>query len=403
MKPFFRPLSFWPLIALLVVACGGGPDETSLEGKQQKLEQLRQEYARIRSEISRLEAEINATGAVDPLAGLKKIEVMRLSPRTFNHFLEVPGDVQSRRNVMVNPELSGIILRKYAEKGDRVTAGQTIVEIDADLVRKNMQEVETRLELANALYERQANLWRQKVGSEVQYLQAKNNKESLERSLETLRTQLSKAVVRAPISGTLDDFFMNVGEMATPAAPICRIVNTEEVEVIADVSESYLSSVRKGDSVSVIFESLGLERRAVISSVGQLINPGNRTFRIEMKLANRDGMLRPNIMAIVRINDFTRPNALSAPSYLIQRATNGDKFLYKVVQEDGSMVVKRTVLKTGRSYKGETLVEEGLTAGDLLIMKGFNEVVDGEKVNVLNAATATAATTSPSDVAIANQ
>ncbi|MDW7695015.1 efflux RND transporter periplasmic adaptor subunit [Flammeovirgaceae bacterium SG7u.111] len=372
------------LVVFLAYSCAETEDDLSVAEKKQQLEQYKKEFATLKTKIDKLETEIKKVENVDPKAGLKRVETLTLSPHTFEHFIEVPGNVKSKQNVMVNPEMNGIILKKFVEEGQRVKRGDVLIEIDAVLIRKGIEEIETRLALAKTLFQRQENLWKQEIGSEVQFLQAKNEKEALERSLESQKEQLAKAFVRSPIDGVVDEFFVNRGEMASPSVSIARVVNLSVVEIDADVSESYIAHVNKGDSVVVNFKAIGKEIKLPIRYVGQFINPENRTFRIEMKANNKTGLLRPNTLAVVKINDFTKKGAITVPSNVIQRSTTGEKFLYIAQQEGDLEVVKKVFVEISKSYEGQTLVTKGLSTGDMVIVAGYSDVIDGEKVNVVN-------------------
>lgn len=364
------------IAALLLTGCG----EQTIEEKKEQLATYKKELADLKSKINDLEKEITSVNGEEDKKELKLVEYQQVKTVSFNHFIEVPGEVKSDKNVMVNPEISGVILKRSFEEGAYVKKGQIIAVLNAEILKSNIQEVETRLSLATSIFERQENLWKQNIGSEVQYLQAKNQKEILEKNLETLNTQLSDAFVKAPISGTLDEFFMNTGEMASPQAPIARIVNLSSVEVSADVSETYIKHVSRGDKVTVSFTAIGEEMNLPISAVGQFINPQNRTFKILMKAPNKQGYLKPNTLAMVKINDYTLEDALTVPSNLIQRSTNGDAFLYILEQKENKGFAKKVVVETGRTYDGNTVILSGIQAGAKVIFKGYSEVVDGEEV-----------------------
>ncbi|GAB4185412.1 MAG: efflux RND transporter periplasmic adaptor subunit [Thermoflexibacter sp.] len=372
------------LSSLYLASCGKNKAsvEVSEENKEKLLETYKKQYAELKAKIDALENELREKDGIANKVNLKLIETQPVVQKDFAHFIEVQGNVESDKNVSVAPEMNGIILRINVERGQAVSQGQIIAEIDAEPIRKNISELETRLELAKTMFERQENLWKQQIGSEMQYLQAKNSKESLERSLEGLKAQLKKAYVKAPISGVVDELFVKQGEMANPAVPLARVVNLSEVQIKADVSEAYVPNVRKGDEVVVSFPSLQKEMPVKISNVGQFIEPANRTFKVEMKLANKDGFLKPNTLAVVKIKDFEQKNAIVIPTFLIQQSTNGQEFVFVVRQNDKKNTVAKVLIKTGKSYGGETLVTEGLQAGDILVSKGYSEVIDGEEVNI---------------------
>ncbi len=370
------------LIALtgLLAACGA--EETPLATKKLDLDTKKQALAQLKAEIDQLEKEIAALDTSDPRLKLRRVGAMQLVAQDFAHFIEVQGEVHSDKNVEVRPDINGTVIRRLVEEGQWVTAGQTLIELDAELIKNNIDEVKTRLELATELFQRQENLWNQKIGSQVQYLQAKNNKESLERNLETLHTQLEKARVKAPISGTIDEFFINSGEMANPALPVARIINLNEIEIQAEVSEAYTQDVKRSDNVVVTFPAIGIEVPAKISVVGQFINPKNRSFRIEIKLDNRELQVKPNTMTLVKIKDFEQKGAVVIPSHLIQKSTNGEKFLFIAQKSGEQTLAKKMLIEIGKSYQGFTLVKSGLSATDKVISEGYNEVVDGEEINI---------------------
>ncbi len=375
------------LTAFLLASCGGETSQTGpVAEKKQLLSSYKKEMTELRTKIDQLENEIKLAENSDPKSSLRKVETVRLGTSPFEHFVEVQGTVQSDKNVTVNPETSGMILRRLVEEGATVSAGQAIMQIEAENIQRNIEELQTRLELASTVYKRQENLWNQKIGSEIQYLEAKNGKESLERSLATLKTQLDKAFVRSPINGTLDEFFANVGEMANPSMPVARVVNIRQINIEAEVSEAYVRSVKKGDLVTVRFPMLGFEKVAPVTLVGQFIQPQNRTFRIQVKLDNNDGMLKPNALAVLRIRDFAEEAALAVPSQLVQQGTDGKKFVYTAHNEGSKDFARKTTVETGMTYEGKTLIISGLKNNDRLVFKGFNEVTDGEEINVLQEA-----------------
>lgn len=372
------------LTALFIVSCGGNDTaDNSPEGKKKQLAEYKKQMDEIRGKIDALEAELKASGSSTVQASLKLIEIAPVVQKDFAHFIEVQGNVESDKNVSMAPEMAGVITQMLVERGQSVSKGQTIAEVDAEPIRKNITELETRLELAKTMFERQENLWKQQIGSEMQYLQAKSSKESLDRSIESLKAQLKKAYIKSPIDGVVDELFMKQGEMANPAMPIARIVNIAEMQVKADVSETYVPNVKRGDEVIASFPALNKEVAVRVSNVGQFIDPANRTFKVEMKIGNGDGLLKPNTLAVVKIKDFSQKNALVVPTNLIQQATNGDEFVFIVRKNEAAKsIIAKVAIKTGKSYGGETLVIEGLKAGDSLVSKGYNEVINGEEVNI---------------------
>jgi len=387
MKLQFPSLFFALSLLVLATSCGYTVgvsfDEGKLETpeeKKAKLQELKSAKMEIEGYIAKLEKELGDEGKT---VQLKNVIADSVSKGAFQHYIEVQGNVETDQNVLVNPEFSGVITSVRVEEGQRVSAGQVIATIDAKTLRKNMDELKTRLELAEDVYQRQKKLWGQKIGTEMQYLQAKNNKESLEKSLETLKSQLGQASVKAPISGIVEQLMANKGEMANPAMPVARIVNTSKMEVVADVSEAHLKSVKRGDVVTVDFPVLEESLEAKIDVVGAFIDPKNRTFKVQVKIPNSAGYLKPNVTAVVKIKDFDKNDAVFIPTNLIQQSATGDQYVLLLENKGGKQTVTKRIVKPSIAYKGQSVIEEGLSGGEQIITKGYTEVVPGEEVQLV--------------------
>ena len=372
-----KKLNFVFLLGLIFVFAACNKDADNPEAKKEQLAEYKTELTELQSKIDELQEELSE--GKEEKEVLKEVKVLTLQKADFQHFIEVQGNVTSDQNVMVNPEIGGTITSVLVKEGQRVSAGQTIATVDGSIVRQQIQEIKKRLELATQIYDRQANLWSQKIGSEVQYLQTKNNKEALEENLKTVQTQLNKTAITAPISGVIDEVYSNKGEIANPAQPVVRIVNLSKVKVEAQISESYLKYIKQGDIVNLKFPALGLEKDAKIAFVGQSIDARNRTFTIQLNLNNSDNLLKPNLLAMVKIKDFEQKDGIAIPSNLIQRASNGDKFIFTV---NDKKVVKKIIIEPSISYEGKALIIKGLSNNDKVIIEGYNEVVDGQNVIV---------------------
>jgi len=351
---------------------------------------FKKELADKRSELktinNRIEALRDSIGILDP----STIEVKRrlvtidtVNVKNFKTFVEVQASVETDKTANASSEQGGRITSLLVDEGDYVTNGQLIATTDMEVVNKSIAEVEKSLELATDVFNRQSNLWKQNIGSELQYLQAKNNKEQLEKKLESIRFNLTKANVYAPMAGVVDVVYSKQGEMAGPGTPILQIMSTGRIKVVAQVSEEYLKSVRRGDRVKVEFPSLEIERNARISSIGRSINAANRTFEVEINLSNPGNKLKPNMMCIVHINDFAAKNAVVVPTELIQQDVSGSSYVY--IQEEGKdgPVSKRVFIETEKVYEGETHVTKGLKGGEMVIVQGSREVSDDEPLKVL--------------------
>jgi RND family efflux transporter MFP subunit len=233
--------------------------------------------------------------------------------------------------------------------------------------------------LATTVFEKQASLWKQQIGTEIQYLQAKNNKEALERRLSTLNAQIGQSTVTAPISGVVDQVSVKVGQSAAPGIGLVRIVNLSQLKVVAKVADTYAGSVRKGDAVVIRFPDVNKELNSRISFVATTVDPLSRTFTIEAPLPS-DNSLKPNMLAQVKINDETKGNAIVINQNLIQSTENG-QLVYVAVNEGSKKVAKARPVKTGQAYGGKIAITEGLRAGDQVVTAGYQDLVDGQPIN----------------------
>ena len=368
----------WSVALLAMSACGG--TDSGLEGKKAELKEYREELKELKSKISSLEEEI---AAEDPTAlNRDKATLVTTEPvpiKTFRHFLEVRGSVTSDRNITISAETPAMVQRVLAQEGDRVKKGQVLVQQDAETSRRGLEELQTSLELATTRFERQKKLWDQKIGTEIQFLEAKNAKETLERRIAASRSQLADYTVRAPFSGTIDKVFIKEGEMAQPGVPLVRLVSLQDMFIEADVSESYLGEFQTGDTVAVTFPSLNKSLTSTISSIGEVIDQNNRTFAIEVKLPGDAKLLRPNLLAVLRIEDFHQPNAVVVPTNLILSDNQGD-YVYVATEQEGGLVATKKRVERGLTYQNETLIASGLDGDEQLINQGFREVAEGMRI-----------------------
>ncbi len=370
---------------LVIVYSGCEQNNTDLEALKKELKTKREKLREMQESVKELEEKI---AALDPAFARKNkkatlITTVPVKRKRFVHYVEISGAVRSKKNVLISAENMGTVVRVLVREGSEVKKGQLLILLDAELYQKQLDQLKTEYRLAKTMYEKQANLWQQKIGTEVQYLQAKNKKESLERQIENVRTQISKSRVRAPFSGTVDEVYVREGEMAQMGSPLVRIVNHKDMYVRADLSESYIGKFKKGDKVIIDFPSLGKTIESRISSVGQVIDPMNRTFSIEAYLPRTDFAVKPNLLVVLKLKDVEVNNAVVIPSKLILNDNKGE-FIY-IVEKDsvGQQIARKQRIKRGPTYKHETMILEGLSGDELLIDEGFTEVSDGVKVKVV--------------------
>ena len=372
------------VVSLLFVACQSQKSEElpqDLAGMKTLLKMKRAELKALTNEVATLESEVmKRDTSLKPTKRL--VSVKPIERKDFNHYVNVQGNIESDDVVNASSEVGGRLTQMLVKEGQYVKRGQKIAEVDLENLQKNIAEVEKSLELAKDVYERQARLWDQKIGSEIQYLQAKNNKERLEKSLETLNFQLTKGHVYAPISGAIDMVFLKSGEMAGAGAPIVQILNTSQLKIVADVPEDLLTAIKRGDWVDVYLPAIDQEKKAKVTLIGRRIDPSNRTFQIEMNISDRSGIIKPNLLAEVRINSFTQKDVIVVPLDLVQQEVGGKDFIMVKGQKDGDMVAEKVYVTTGESFDGEIVIANGLKDDHEIIVDGARTLANNELIEI---------------------
>jgi len=363
-------------LSILTFSCG---EKDELSQKKEELSKLKKEASELRTAIENLEKEI---ASLDPEFGRqnrRSILISTLQPelRHFNHYVELSGSVLSKKNVSISGEVSGRIQEIKAVEGMRVRQGEVLARIDAEAIIRNIDEVEKQLELANILFEKQERLWNQQIGTEIQFLEAKNRKETLEKNLASLKTQESRTLVRAPFNGTVETVMVRLGELVQPGTPMFQFVGESDLFVEADVSERFVGIVTRGDSVDISFPSIQQVLKTKVSAVGSIVNPNNRTFKVEVFLPSIPNV-KPNMISILKIKDYENSNAIIIPNYLILQDNQGD---YVFTVEDN--ISKKRYIKRGRVYKDQAEILDGLEGTETLVDKGFREVGDNFNVNIV--------------------
>lgn len=362
-------------ITTLLAACSA--PSTDLELLKQQRDSLMKVQSTVKTALQAVDNEMAELDTTQDQR-LMTITTLALEPTRFEHFFEVQGVVETDQNVLIYPEVGAKITSISVKEGQEVAKGQVLMTMDSKIVRNQIAELKSRLQLAKTVFEKQQLLWEQKIGSEIQYLEAKNNYESLQQNIETLEAQQSLYTITAPFSGTVDEILPKVGEMANPAMPAMRLINMNGAYLKADVTERYLGQIQAGDSVMLHFPGVGVTSASHIERIGSYINPGNRTFKIRVNAGNSTEALRPNLLAEIKIRDYTADSVAVIPTSIIQMTPSGKEFVY--IYQSGT-AVKRTI-KTGMSYNGFMEVTEGLGGNEVLILKGARSVKDGDEVKV---------------------
>ena len=358
-------------VAALFAACSSTTVNDE-DAKRQELQQYKQEMHDLKLKIDALEKELSKTEKEE----IVNVKVQDIQSETFEHFFEVTGNVEADLDVNVSPESSGIIESILVKEGDHVSKGQILANLKVDALQRSLDELKVQLDLATTNFKRQQNLWDQNIGSEMQYLQAKTNMESLQKRIEGLEAQIDMADVKAPVDGVVDKIYQKKGEIGSPQMPFAKVVNIGRINIYGDVSEAYLTKVKEGDKIKINFPALGRETEARIQQIGNVIDPNNRTFRIKVTMNNPDRMIKPNLVAKIKIRDYMAENAIVVPSLYIREDFKGD-FTFIANTENGKEVAKKVYVTTGVTDNNMTEITKGLAAGMKIISEGYNQIVDG--------------------------
>lgn len=366
-------------IAVILVSCGGNPEEQI----KARLAELKEKSIAIDHEIKTLEDELALLKSGEGESGKIPVYVERLQYQLFEHFVIVNGAVEPVEEAKISPEVGGQIVKVAVKKGDRVSAGQLLVELNTSVTERGIQEVNTALELATKVYDKQKALYDQSVGSEIQYLEAKNAKESLERKLATLKAQLAMAVIKAPFTGIVDEVYVKEGELGAPGAPLLHLVSLKRMKVKANLAENYLSKIAEGDVVKLSFPTFpDILLSVPIKQIGNVVDYKSRTVPIELEFSNGNESIKANQIALLNLKDFEEAKAIVVPSLVIKQDSKGEFLFITSKDEAGETVAKKVYVKTGLSFRERTLIKSGLAVGDQIIVSGFNLVGNGSKVTI---------------------
>jgi len=322
---------------------------------------------------------------LDPQEKIPLITTFHAKESIFNHFVELQGNVNTNQNLVIYPEFSGVLSGVYVKEGQKVSKGQVLAKIEDGGLSQQLSQLKIQSNLAKTTFERQERLWNQKIGSEIQYLQAKAAYESQLEATKQLQQQIGKTVVRAPFSGTIDDVITDQGSVVAPGqSQLFRIVNLDDMYIETDVPERYVSDIIKGKEVNVVFPFLGKEINAKVRQAGNFINPANRTFRVEVAIPNKDTAIKPNLTAKLKINDYTNKKAILIPQSIISENAEGQQYVYTITNKvENKARVKREFIETGRTQGDYIEVLSGIVNDEEIIDEGARSVKDGQEVKIL--------------------
>lgn len=380
----YMTTKMFPLLiaSILVVSCGNKENNQSIDqliaSKNNK--ELQAKKALLQADIAKIDAAL-ATLNVKKEEAL--VAVTQIKDTVFNHYLDIQGSVNTKENILIQPEIPGTLVALNVKAGQRVSKGQILGRVDDGGSSEQVASLETQYQLAKTTFERQKNLWNQKIGSEIQYLQAQTQMLSLQRSVAQAKAMLAKTVIRAPFSGTIDEVFVERGQVVSAGIQgLMRIVNLNNMYVSTTVPESYIGKLKVGTEVDVFLTSLNRNYKGKVRQVGNFINPNNRSFGIEVSLPNPENLLRPNQVAKLKIIDYTDKNAIVVPTNVIQEDGQGNKFVFVATNSNGkTATAKKVIVSVGKSSDNVTEILTGLSANDLVVTEGITSISEGMKLN----------------------
>ncbi|NYJ26581.1 efflux RND transporter periplasmic adaptor subunit [Allomuricauda sp. ARW1Y1] len=382
------------ITTLVLASCGSGSGnsvESVIASKD--VEAIRAKRNSVTEELKALESQVKqldeAIGELEDNTKLPLVSALTVEPQQFQHYLELQGDVMTDQNVLVYPEMAGTLYRVYVKEGQRVSKGQLLASIDDGGLSSQLAQLRTQAELAKTTFERQKRLWEQNIGSEIQYLQAKTQYEAQQSAVKQLESQVGKSSIRAPFSGIVDDIIKDQGTVVSPGpgSEIFRIVNLSDMYIDVEVPESHLPNVTPGKEAEVYFPVLGESITTQVRQTGNFINPSNRSFSVEIPVPNKNGKVKPNLTAKVKINDYTNENAILIPQSVVSENAEGEQYVYLISEENGEVMAKKSIITPGRTQGDYLEVLEGISSGSQVIVEGARRVRDGQKVQVIDSTT----------------
>ena len=386
MKNFILNLSI-----ILVISCGPKNSKSTEEILatndytliQKRKGEIKTQINDLKFKLNRLD---NVLEKIDTDKNLFLVSAIKLKSKNFSHYLNFQGSLDTDQNVVIYPELPGILKNIYVKQGEKVKKGQIIAKISDSGLTDQLEQLKLQRNLAKTTFERQQKLWDQKIGSEIQYLQAKTNFKSLEKKISQMRDQEGKTRILAPFDGTIDDVIADIGSNLAPGlTPILRIINIDQMKVSAEIPEIHIPYIKQNKNVKIYVPILDKQILGKISSVGNFINPNNRSFNIEIKLLNKSNELKPNMTVSLEINDYQNDSAILIPSKDILEDEEGNFYVYKlVIDSNENYKSNKVMIQKGKAYNNMTEIKSGLKENDLIINDGLRQVEDGQIVKVIS-------------------
>jgi len=384
-----KKILYISLLGLLITSCGGDSKNASVDKaiESKNLTTIKTTRAEIQKQYDAIGAELAKLDlAIAELDTLKKSAIVTtaiVNDTIFTHYIDIQGNVDTKQNLIIYPEYSGVLTQVYVKSGQKVNKGQILARIDDGGLSNQLAQMETQATLAKTTFERQKNLWDKKIGSEIQFLQAKTNYEAQMKAVAQMRAQLGKTIVKAPFSGVIDEVITEKGQVVGPGQQLMRIVNLSDMYVSANVPESFIGKIKNGAIVDVEVKSTGKIYKGKVRQIGNYINPNNRNFSIEVAVPNSDNLLRPNQVAVLKIEDYKKPNAILVPESIVTENAVGEKIIYTVdTSGKEPKAIKKTIV-VGLTSGANIEVKSGLNKGEQIIIEGARSVQNGDVVEIL--------------------
>lgn len=384
-----KKIVYISLLGLLITSCGGDSKTASVDKAIESKNlttikttraEIQKQYDAIGAELAKLDA---ALAELDTIKKVALVSTAIVKDTVFTHYIDIQGNVDTRQNLIIYPEFSGVLSQVYVKTGQKVSKGQTLAKIDDGGLSNQLAQMETQATLAKTTFERQKNLWDKKIGSEIQYLQAKTNYEAQMKAVAQMKAQIAKTIVRAPFSGIIDEVITDKGQVVGPGQQLMRIVNLSDMYVSANIPESFIGKIIVGAIVDVQIKSIGKTYQGKVRQVGNYINPNNRNFSIEVAVPNKDNLLRPNQVAVLKIEDYKKPNAILVPESIVTENAAGEKIIFIVDNTSKEPKALKKTITIGLTSGSNVEVKSGLNNGEMIITEGARSVQNGDKVEIL--------------------
>jgi len=384
-----KKIVYISLLGLLITSCGGDSKTASVDKAIESKNvatikatraEIQKQYDAIGAELAKLDL---AIAELDTVKKVALVSTAIVKDTTFTHYIDIQGNVDTRQNLIIYPEFSGVLSQVYVKTGQKVSKGQTLAKIDDGGLSNQLAQMETQAALAKTTFERQKNLWDKKIGSEIQYLQAKTNYEAQMKAVAQMKAQLAKTIVRAPFSGIIDEVITDKGQVVGPGQQLMRIVNLSDMYVSANMPESFIGKIKVGAIVDVQVKSIGKTYQGRVRQVGNYINPNNRNFSIEVAVPNTDNLLRPNQVAVLKIEDYKKPNAILVPESIVTENAAGEKIVYTVDTSSKEPKAVKKNITIGLTSGSNVEVKSGLNKGETIIIEGARSIQNGDQVEIL--------------------